>query len=512
MKVSVDIAGVIEQEISKRSYLSIVLSELIDNSLDAQADHVRVLVTHERGVGSVTIEDNGTGCPDIEQMLTLGSSRKKGGNAVGRHGYGFKHASFWLCERTGSTSILTSGQDGRFWSVEFCWSDVCNSADGGAALLPDPAPVTDEDLSRVTRNKRGTIVQFSRIAKRITEKEVKNLLKFPVSDSDNNPPLLRVFYPALRLGKRIEIVYNGKPQALKPPPKPKLVGDPLVYESEIPRGRKFSLWAGIKDANDKSGMAGLDYSFLHRTIQRDCTDAAMDYSTSGLLVGEVVLSGKWRLEPTKQGLVASDAEELNESLHQILLPLLERIKTTSVVLDTKEVHNKALAFLNPDNHQWVNDGESTPSFGKVKTVPRDGSRQGGDLWSGGAGTEQRRTTNPGTDGGKYNEAGEGGTKKRRRKQGRGIVADSVKDGSDKRMAWLASGSGTRVIYNLGHPMVAEQVEVAKNHAWLALLIATTWANEGKLQSEKSSGKTLAWDSRVGEVMRLAALRRVESPS
>lgn len=81
--------------------LPAAVADLVDNSIDADAEHVRIDVGHDRAGGWLRIADDGIGMTErqLEEAMRYGSSRSYGGSDLGHFGLGLKTASLSQCRR-----------------------------------------------------------------------------------------------------------------------------------------------------------------------------------------------------------------------------------------------------------------------------------------------------------------------------------------------------------------------------------------------------------------------------
>src|SRR3954451_22473673 len=85
------------EALGRNHTLEAAIAELVDNSVDAGADHVLVrLVRHGDRLIRLLAVDNGSGMDDrrIDIAMTVGGRRKYGDDEIGRFGLGLKAASF----------------------------------------------------------------------------------------------------------------------------------------------------------------------------------------------------------------------------------------------------------------------------------------------------------------------------------------------------------------------------------------------------------------------------------
>ena len=81
--------------------LAAAVADLVDNSVDADAENVSVDVGHDRNGGWVRIADDGVGMTErcLDEAMRYGSSRSYGSTELGRFGLGLKTASLSQCRR-----------------------------------------------------------------------------------------------------------------------------------------------------------------------------------------------------------------------------------------------------------------------------------------------------------------------------------------------------------------------------------------------------------------------------
>src|SRR5829696_5680723 len=81
--------------------LPAAVADLVDNSLDAQAQNVYVDVEHDRDGGWIRIADDGEGMTEgvLDEAMRYGSSRHYAGRDLGHFGLGLKTASLSQCRR-----------------------------------------------------------------------------------------------------------------------------------------------------------------------------------------------------------------------------------------------------------------------------------------------------------------------------------------------------------------------------------------------------------------------------
>ena len=81
--------------------LSAAVADIVDNSIDADAEAVRVDAGHDREGGWIRIADDGLGMTEgqLDEAMRFGSSRSYGDSDLGHFGLGLKTASLSQCRR-----------------------------------------------------------------------------------------------------------------------------------------------------------------------------------------------------------------------------------------------------------------------------------------------------------------------------------------------------------------------------------------------------------------------------
>ena len=296
------------------------LGEPIDNSLDAGA--TRITITIDKRERRVRIDDNGAGCQEPHMMFVSGHSTKRGrgkDGPLGRYGVGLKHASYYLCDVDGMTTVVTGSTD-RYQQVRVRWRDIVKS---GTWEIDAPIELSQEEALPVLHGENGTSLTFQ---------PIKRTRSWPYQSTYDK--LAFTFSPALRSGKQIQIVINGKPTTLSCP------RDPLWSESvefEVSVGhKKARIRAGILAINDKSSRRGLSYCYGHRVIVADTNAGCGDHSTQGF-AGLVELDHHWGLGQNKSEVTDDSWSELCLLIEERLKPLLEKLRNSA-----QQVHSEAL--------------------------------------------------------------------------------------------------------------------------------------------------------------------------
>jgi hypothetical protein len=102
--------------------LASAVADLVDNSIDADAEEVSVDVGHDREGGWIRISDDGIGMSEgrLDEAMRYGSSRRYGQSDLGRFGLGLKTASLSQCRRltVATRSTLRGPVRVRRWDLD----------------------------------------------------------------------------------------------------------------------------------------------------------------------------------------------------------------------------------------------------------------------------------------------------------------------------------------------------------------------------------------------------------
>lgn len=260
------------------------LAELIDNSFDAKATSVRIVV----GSKSIVVEDDGIGCSEVDAFFKQGRHRSKHG--IGIYGVGLKDAALWL---SGTTEVRSIARDGGV-QCSINWRRFIEGCNWRMRATRLPA-------ESVT----GTRIAFTNIQRRLFNDAITEELGY-------------LFYPAIESGRQI-LVKRGtsRPRpvaAFQFPP----LDNVIEHASEI-EGREFRVRAGVVQEGHANPHPGFTITYKHRVIT-NTSDGCGSYGTARF-VGVVQLGEQWKLSRNKDELV-EDAPLLAETLHLICKDVL----------------------------------------------------------------------------------------------------------------------------------------------------------------------------------------------
>lgn len=311
-----NVANTLRAEInSEKLEFTTALSELIDNSFDARADHVVISLQPKK----LTVWDNGIGTASPAQMCRYAHSDKpqsrRSAHVIGRYGVGFKHASFLFCKEVGTTKV-TSMHAGVVRQSSVNWGK-CIAND---KLLIMRDCVLDETEAKLQLNMmQGTFIEFEcpRPAFGGTETQLDAHIK----------KLEERYAPGLRRGRRIEVHYKDKAKRVLCAPKDPALLKPLEVELKI-GNKTATLKAGLLQ-DPSCGKRGVHLTYDFRVINDNCTDIVPpDYVTTGWWA-RVELDHKWDLSTNKMEVKDEDYAMLREAVWQAVQPIAEEAKSTA---------------------------------------------------------------------------------------------------------------------------------------------------------------------------------------
>ena len=162
---------------SRYASTAYAISELIDNSIEARADHIQLLCAEEyelvvertkRRVSEIAVLDNGHGMNArtlVEALRFGGGTRHRSARGMGKYGMGLPTSSLSQCKRV-DVWTWQAGSESAWHSA----IDVDEILAGRYTVpMPDQSPVPDLWMNagnaQATRGQQGTLVVWSKLDK-----------------------------------------------------------------------------------------------------------------------------------------------------------------------------------------------------------------------------------------------------------------------------------------------------------------------------------------------------------
>lgn len=145
------------------------LADIIDNSISAGADRVRLDFVWDGIRSRITILDNGFGMSDaeLESAMRLGDKNPldvRSPHDMGRFGMGLKTASFSQGRRLTVASVKEGVQSCLRWDLD----ELAADPDGGWLLFEGPAQGSKPFLAGLKGSKAGTVVLWEQLDRVVT--------------------------------------------------------------------------------------------------------------------------------------------------------------------------------------------------------------------------------------------------------------------------------------------------------------------------------------------------------
>lgn len=289
------------------------LGEFIDNSLDAGAKKIRVVVTEpagKRGERKLLVHDDGNGLDELHVLVRLGDRKEHESTKLGRYGIGSKDAAFTI---GGPRHKLTARSTfkGRRREMTFSWADVM---DRGEWLNAEPTePVESTNV--------GTTIIVSPVDKVIPSGKRLDELAARLG---------YLFSPAIARGCEITLEFGADVRSLVAYRLPAFDGDAIEASASVD-GKTVYIKCGLVADGAHNPNPGLTYYHGHRTILGPTASGCGDHSTSRI-AGVVRLDAGWQLTKNKDN-VSRSTDKLFAEVYKHILPVLKR---SEVIAKSKE--------------------------------------------------------------------------------------------------------------------------------------------------------------------------------
>lgn len=292
----------------------IVIGELCDNSFDAGASRIDICFEKEK---TLVVKDDGCGCDDIEQMLTLGKHYRHSTTALGRFGVGLKEAACWLW---GDLRIKTCHKH-TMRKAQVNWPRLSK---GSSWIVPDPS-VTQESVLP-----SGTELTFRNFKRHVPD---YSLLVDELS---------YIFSPALRSGRQIVLKFPRKKPvvcaAWSPPSMEKVLEDEFKVDG---KGVKFRV--GAVPEGTENERPGFSFSHKHRIVLQSSALGSNGHSVSRIC-GLVELDGRWTLSKNKTDIV-DEQQPLADAIWERCEDLIKESAKQAKIMSNRELETKVSAAL-----------------------------------------------------------------------------------------------------------------------------------------------------------------------
>lgn len=271
----------------------LAISELVDNSLDANASVVEVQFNKEHK--SVLIKDNGAGAPNPTGIVQFGYHENENRNTSGQFGIGAKDGILAL----GTMVTIVSRRGGVMKTVKADFDEIIQRGEWVCRLA-------EEDCDQ---NESGTEILIGNVSKHFYLKSLMHRLAV-------------IFAPALRTARRVTV--DGVD--VDAPSKVQL--EHAVEGEGVFQGKAYRFKAGII-APEQNVSGGWRYEFKHRTLEETSLNRAFGTGSHDIskFYGVITLierddadrCEKWSVNKHK-----TNAEEL-EALCEEIFPSVEHL-------------------------------------------------------------------------------------------------------------------------------------------------------------------------------------------
>jgi hypothetical protein len=308
----------------------IVLTEFVDNAVDANATRIRIIWEQKR----LVVEDNGVGVsPEgFEGIYTLGGgTRHVKKTSIGRYGIGAKEAAGWLWGQF----RVTSRHEGVLRRLAIDWEEEANA----------PEEDGPGDIPVVTLSRRPKVSDSS-----FTKVECSNVIRDrPSPDQWANiaAHLSHIYRPALANGLMIEMVRGRETTTVtytSPPARDET--QPMVsgtFTVDSPQGARIVTVHAYVTVEEQRHHDGIHIAVLGRAMGRLTTQFQSRY-----LYGWVTLGSVWE--------VAKNKTEITDPLREKLMAALEHYCRSVLDAAERQAETVVLSELELTAENLLNDG------------------------------------------------------------------------------------------------------------------------------------------------------------
>jgi len=289
-----------------------LVGEAVDNSLDASATRIEIGIDAQQ----VVIRDDGEGIrPDrLEALFTLGQHENLPGTQLGRFGIGIKMQTIATGDTLAVDTIARVDGISHRIQAMIDWERVQHS--GRWSLRRSNIRPVALDTST------GTEIRVGRLRREITARVLAEV----------EQKIQKIFHPALISGRVIEL--NGRRIAPLADPRMRSV---IELTLSLSGGCSAHVRAGLI-VSAHSTLHHVHIGYGHRIIMDGVSLGCGEYSGLNKMFARVQLAGPWQLAQFKDELTNEDQrDELEASLYEVLLPLLEECQQAGELANTTEV-------------------------------------------------------------------------------------------------------------------------------------------------------------------------------
>lgn len=297
-----------------------LFAEGVDNSLDADATEIAIQIQSD----AVSIMDNGRGILRANEraIARLGEHRPHPGTKLGRFGMGITYNAMSAADLL---DVASTSSDG-FMALLIDWERIIST---GQWRMVKPR-WSKLALTRGT----GTTITLNRLRwDRPKDKTVAAVRK----------ELAERFYPAIQ--QNVELRVNGIAVPLLREP---LLSDFVEQTIQLPNGKGAQVRAGILVHPEASDLYGVSVSYKHRVIKSKSMFGCGTYSGTRQMFARVVLTADWGLTRFKDDLSDRDSDQLEDAVHEVLRPILEKCHNAQMELNLEEMADLINELLPPE--------------------------------------------------------------------------------------------------------------------------------------------------------------------
>jgi hypothetical protein len=187
------------------------LADIVDNSVSAGADEVRISFDWNGEASRISVLDNGRGMTDaeLESAMRLGERsplERRESSDLGRFGMGLKTASFSQCRMLTVASVSAGGASCCLrWDLDA----IAVRPDDGWLLFEGPAPGSADFLAPISARPAGTLVLWERLDRIVTAGYTANDFGDLIDDVERR--LAMVFHRLLQGPRpRLQLLLNDR--------------------------------------------------------------------------------------------------------------------------------------------------------------------------------------------------------------------------------------------------------------------------------------------------------------